>query len=398
MPARVLAIGNMYPPHHLGGYELMWRGAMRALRARGSDVRVLTSDYRAPQGPELGEDDPGVHRELRWYWRDHRFPRLSPRAMLELERENQETLARHLGEWRPDVVSWWAMGGMSLGLIEAVRRRGTPAVGVVIDDWMVYGPKVDAWQRACKRLGPLRGAAERLAGVPAAADLDAAGRWLFVSEAARAGARRTGLELADSAVVHGGVDHGLFTPAAEREWEWRLLYVGRIDARKGLTVAVRALAQLPQASLTVAGDGDRRHLSELRALADREGVLDRIAFERPSRDGLPSVYAASDAVLFPVLWEEPWGIVPLEAMAVGRPVVATGTGGSGEYLSDGENCLVYRPRSEPAGLAAAVTQLAADPDLRGRLRQGGLATAARFTEEAFDEAVADATLAAAPPA
>ena len=89
------------------------------------------------------------------------------------------------------------MGGMSLGLIEAVRRRGTPAVGVVIDDWLVYGPKVDAWQRACRRLGPLRGAAERLAGVPAAVDLDAAGRWLFVSEAARAGARRSGLELAD---------------------------------------------------------------------------------------------------------------------------------------------------------------------------------------------------------
>jgi glycosyltransferase involved in cell wall biosynthesis len=290
------------------------------------------------------------------------------------------------------------MGGMSLGLIEAVRRSGTPAVGVVIDDWMVYGPKVDAWQRACSRLGPLHGVAERLAGVPAVVDLDGAGRWLFVSDAARAGARRTGLELPDSAVVHGGVDHELFTPAPERDWEWRLLYVGRIDPRKGLTVAVRALSELPQASLTIAGDGDRRHLSELRALAAREGVLDRIAFERPPRPELPSVYAASDALLFPVLWEEPWGIVPLEAMAVGRPVVATGTGGSAEYLSDGENCLVYRPRDEPAGLAAAVRRLAEDPGLRGRLRRGGLETAAGFTETAFNQAVADATLAGAPAA
>ena len=394
MPARVLAIGNMYPPHHLGGYELMWQGAMGALRRRGCDVRVLASDYRAPEGAGSRRGRPRGPSRAALVLARPPLPRLSPRAVVELERANQETLARHLREWRPDVVSWWAMGGMSLGLIEAVRRSGTPAVGAVIDDWMVYGPKVDAWQRACSRLGPLRGTAERLARVPAAVDLDAAGRWLFVSEAARAGARRTGLKLPESAVVHGGVDHGLFTPAAEREWEWRLLYVGRIDERKGLTVAVRALAELPQARLTIAGDGDRRHLAELRALAAREGVLDRIAFERRARPELPSMYAASDALLFPVLWEEPWGIVPLEAMAVGRPVVATGTGGSAEYLSDGENCLVYRPRDEPAGLAAAVSRLAEDAALRDRLRQGGLTTAARFTEDAFDEAVADATLAA----
>ncbi len=56
---------------------------------------------------------------------------------------------------------------------------------------------------------------------------------------------------------------------------------------------------------------------------------------------MPAELAAADALLFPVQWEEPWGLVPLEAMASGTPVVATGTGGSGEYLRDGDNCLVY---------------------------------------------------------
>ena len=46
-------------------------------------------------------------------------------------------------------------------------------------------------------------------------------------------------------------------------------------------------------------------------------------------------------VVFPVRWEEPWGLVPIEAMARGRPVVATGRGGSGEYLRDGENCVLF---------------------------------------------------------
>ena len=68
---RVLAVGNMYPPHYLGGYELMWEAGVHALRARGHEVRVLTTDFRRGDRPET---DPDVHRELRWYWQRPRLP------------------------------------------------------------------------------------------------------------------------------------------------------------------------------------------------------------------------------------------------------------------------------------------------------------------------------------
>jgi glycosyltransferase involved in cell wall biosynthesis len=71
-------------------------------------------------------------------------------------------------------------------------------------------------------------------------------------------------------------------------------------------------------------------------------------------------------------------------MAVGTPVVGTATGGSAEYLRDGENCLVFEP-GDAAGLASAVRRLAADAALRDRLRSGGRRTAARFTDHAFQE-------------
>ena len=100
-------------------------------------------------------------------------------------------------------------------------------------------------------------------------------------------------------------------------------------------------------------------------------------------------------MLFPVLWEEPWGLVPLEAMAVGTPVIATGAGGSGEYLEDGVNCTIYAPREDPAALAAAVRGLAGDPPLRAKLRAGGLATADRFPESGFNAAVREALAAVA---
>jgi glycosyltransferase involved in cell wall biosynthesis len=98
------------------------------------------------------------------------------------------------------------------------------------------------------------------------------------------------------------------------------------------------------------------------------------------------VYAAADVVLFPVRWEEPWGLVPLEAMGVGRPVVATARGGSGEYLRDGSNCVVV-PAQDPGAVARAVTRLAGDPVLRDRLREGGFETARLHTDATWGDAV-----------
>ena len=187
---RILAVGNMYPPHHFGGYELVWRSAVEHLRAEGHEVRVLTTDLRTGSREP---DDPDVHRELRWYWRDHGFPRLPWRQVVALERHAHAVLARHLGELRPDVVSWWAMGGMPLSLIEDVRRRGLPAVAFVHDDWLDYGPHVDGWLRL---FGGRRAlavpAGERLAGVPARVDFPAAASYVFVSEATR---RRAGMSV-----------------------------------------------------------------------------------------------------------------------------------------------------------------------------------------------------------
>jgi glycosyltransferase involved in cell wall biosynthesis len=109
---RMLTVGNMYPPDHYGGYELMWRSAVRHLRRGGHEVRVLTTDYQLPDA-EDPEEDPDVHRELRWYWRDHEFPPIGAFARLRLERHNARVLDRHLRRFALNVVNWWAMGGMS---------------------------------------------------------------------------------------------------------------------------------------------------------------------------------------------------------------------------------------------------------------------------------------------
>lgn len=392
---RILSIGNMYPPHDLGGgYELTWQSSVEHLRGRGHAVRVLTTDYRVA-GLD-GHQEGDVHRELRSYWRDHEFPKMSLRERIDHERHNAAVLERHLDEHAPDVVSWWGMGAMSLGLVERVRRAGIPAVGVVGDEWMVWGPRADGWirpQRGRRRLAAL---AERLTGLPGRVDLGTAATWLFNSARTRDASAAAGWTFADARVVHPGIDESLFRPSPARDWAWRLLYVGRMDDRKGVHVAVDALARLPdEATLMLQGSGDEGYVRSLRERIDALGLGERVSWPARPRTKLGELYAEADAVLFPVQWQEPWGLVPLEAMAVGRPVVATGTGGSAEYLRDGENSLVYEPRDSPQALAGAVTRLASDPALRARLREAGFETAARFTSRGYDEAIAAAIEAAA---
>lgn len=384
---RFLTVGNMYPPSYVGGYELIWQSAVAHLRAAGHTVRVLTTELPASiAGPCDQEVD--VHRELRWYWRDHAFPRPSLRTRLGLERHNASVIDRHLSELSPHVVCWWAMGGMSLSMIERVRQRGCAAAGVVCDDWMLYGPKVDGWLRIFTHRAGLAAVVERAAGIPTRLDLGGVGPWLFLSETIRRRALDGGWILPQTEVVHRGIDRGLFGPSVAKPWTWRLLYLGRIDPRKGINTAILALRLLPEeAKLTINGVGDEEHLKELERLVDAHGLHPRVSFSREPRDALPALYAAADALLFPVRWEEPWGLVPLEAMAVGTPVIATGRGGSGEYLRDGENCLLFDVEAGAEALASAVQRLAEDPGLRSHLRAGGFRTTERFSEESFNLAV-----------
>ncbi len=391
---RVLSAGNMYPPHHQGGYELAWLSSDAQLRSRGHVVRTLTTDHAEPG--VSARDDGDVHRELRWYWRDHAWPRLGLLERLRLERHNARAFDRHVAEFEPDVVAWWAMGGMSLGLIERARRRSLPAVAVVCDAWLTYGPREDQWQRLFEHRPRLRGPIERITGLPTGVDLAAAGRFLFLSNVLRREAERLDRRFAAGEIAHRGPDLELFEEAPERQWRWRLLYAGRIDPRKGIDTAIEALALLPDAVLTVAGSGgEARHEAELRELAARLGVGDRVSFPDVPRAELQATYADADAVVFPVRWEEPWGLVPLEAMVVGTPVVATGAGGSGEYLEHGRNCLTYDLDDGAAALAERVNSLAVDADLRDRLREGGFETARGISAARFNERIESALAAAA---
>jgi D-inositol-3-phosphate glycosyltransferase len=191
---------------------------------------------------------------------------------------------------------------------------------------------------------------------------------------------RIGADLRRVAVVPCGVDLGMFRPdgaAAPRpSGAARLLVVSRLVERKGIGDVIAAMARLPGVELVVAGGPPAAELAgnpeaaRLAALAERVGVAGRVRLlGRVGRCDLPALYRSADLVVN-VPWYEPFGIVPLEAMACGVPVVASAVGGLVDTVVDGVTGIHVPPR-RPGLLAAAVAALLADPERRATLAATG---------------------------
>jgi glycogen(starch) synthase len=170
-----------------------------------------------------------------------------------------------------------------------------------------------------------------------------------------------------------------------------LVLVGRLEHEKGAQDAIDAVALLsrrwPTLHLALVGDGARA--ADLRAQADRLGVTERVhAVGRLVGDQVAAMVAAADVALVPSRYE-PFGLVALEAMAAGTPVLVCATGGLVDVVVDGVSGLVVAP-ADPDSLAQAVDGLLDDPGRRETLAQAASArVAARFGWAAVATATAD---------
>lgn len=223
-----------------------------------------------------------------------------------------------------------------------------------------------------------------------------------VIDIARMGPRRTHVS-----VVPYGVDPDLFSPngyAARKGARRRIVTGGRLVPHKGFDVAISALTDLPDVELVIAGgprDGTLRTDPEarrLRTLADTLGVSDRVALcGNLARERMPTLLRSADAVVC-TPWYEPFGIVALEAMACGVPVVAAAVGGLLDTVVHGVTGVLVPPR-DPVALAAELRRLFSDEPTRAALGAAGRERAsARYSWDriAADTARAYQRLTAAP--
>jgi D-inositol-3-phosphate glycosyltransferase len=210
-----------------------------------------------------------------------------------------------------------------------------------------------------------------------------------------------GIPRGNVSIAPCGVDLGLFTADGEAEPRGRthrIVTLGRLVPRKGIDLAVRALRLLKDQGiddvelLVVGGAAGAAGLAadpeaqRLRGLARELGVEDQLVLRgQLAQAHIPPVLRSADVVIC-APWYEPFGIVPLEAMACGVPVVAASVGGLIDTVVDRKTGLHVPPR-DPQAVADAVAELLANPQLRRELGQAGQQRVA--TRYSWDRVAAD---------
>lgn len=206
---------------------------------------------------------------------------------------------------------------------------------------------------------------------------------------------RMGRARSRTSVVPCGVDVDAFSPdgpVAPRGERPRIVSVGRLVPRKGFETLICALPRIRGAELVIVGGpaqadfADDPQARQLRRLAAELGVADRVRLlGAVTRGEMPALLRSADVVAC-TPWYEPFGIVPLEAMACGVPVVATAVGGIRDTVVDDVTGRLVPPK-DPARLGDAIASLLADRDRRSAMGAAGRERArARYT---WDRVAAD---------
>jgi glycosyltransferase involved in cell wall biosynthesis len=287
----------------------------------------------------------------------HRVARLEHLAAEIVRREHIDVIHSHFA-WPQGYGGMLARAATGRPLIATLR--GTD---ILVDPSIGYGRRKDpSFDRAVRRL------------------LRTADRTMYFSEYMRDAALALGARPEVAVVVRKGVDLSAFTVADDRKALQAELGLGDAPVimtaaglipRKGIHHILDGLALLaPTHAFTfiVCGDGPER--ARLEAQAERLGLQDRVRFlGRVDRARIPKYFAACDVFVLASIMEAA-GNVLFEAMAAGRPIVCTNSGGPQEYVRDGETGFVV-PVGDPGAMASRIGQLLSDPALADRLGAEG---------------------------
>jgi phosphatidylinositol alpha-mannosyltransferase len=197
-------------------------------------------------------------------------------------------------------------------------------------------------------------------------------------------------------IIPNGVDLGRFSPDVPpierfRDGKINILFVGRLEKRKGVNYLLSAYEQVREkianCRLLLVGPSTRwgrRYEKQVK----RKGPEDIVFVGRVSQEDLPRYYQTADIVCSPATGRESFGLVLLEAMAMGKPIVASNIDGYASVATHGEEALMVPPKDERA-LAQALISLATDAKLRQKMGDRGKVKAAEYGWDRIAQRVMD---------
>ncbi len=394
---RILILTNFYPPYYVGGYELACKDVVDRLEKRGHEVFVLTSRYGLP-APCI------QNRVFRWlhssWFTD---PILSTWQFGWTQFQNTRSVVRLIKQLTPDTIYVWNLDRLGPPLVHMLgnsftrmaQNGGPSTIPVVfaISDWWLLGKDqgfhhwLEYWRHIpgnpVKR--PIKRVLQRLLAhvLPTTPVTPRIKYAHFFSRSLQRQHADQGIVPEHVQIIYHGVPIEQYQYAPEamsssssgKRNAITLLYCGQIIEHKGVHTAIEAVAllvhekKMSNLHLTIIGPQPfPEYMSRLNALIDTHALQHIVTIhEKVSRQALDKIYSCHDVLIFPSIWEEPFSITILEAMAHGLVVVATPTGGSAEILQDGKNSLVFPPENAYV-LAEHIEGLIQSPELIRHLR------------------------------
>lgn len=338
MKPRILFWNEFFLPT-IGGIEVLCGQLIDSLRKRGYEIAVVSDDRRGRHPPEEIVQGTRVFRLPFFRGMAGDLP-----AIVEVKKR----LALILEEWRPALVHLHTSGPSLFYFLENRIFEKAPSL------WTVHSLE---YSKAEWNLRILR-------AVTAANAVSA-----FIQGQIRSWDPAAEWKVP---VIYNGLRPPALKPVVVPASPF-VFMAGRVEKEKGFDVALRAFggirAAFPELRLKLAGDG--KALVELRALAEELGLsrsVDFMGWLGPEE--IPDLIAQSRLVLMPSRWEEPFGLVALQAMQLAKPVVATRVGGLPEVVIHRETGLLV-PKEEPDEMAQVMMEILRDPALDSAMGQRG---------------------------
>lgn len=385
---RILVLSNFYPPFYIGGYELGCRDAVEALKARGHEVKVLTSFYGLDQPECDGEVYRWLETDITWKSRQSLGYVNFFFKLLRKEIKNRQAFTRLCFSYKPDIIYVWKLTHTSLSIVFTAQRNNYPTCFFIFDHWLSTWETDDKWYSFGDVI--LKRFNGRLYKEPLTLLLKIIGllpkkplilsNIQFGSEYLKNSVLNSGKILPKAQVTHWGVNIRKFPYNTSIHHPVRLLFVGQISPYKGVHTAIEAMNLLVKENgystiiLTIVGGSTypdyNEHVHNLVKMHGLELNVHFMGFVPIER--LPQIYKEHDIFLFTSIWDEPFGITLLEAMSCGLAVIGTATGGSSEIIKSEETGLTF-PKGDEKACVFQILRLLNDPIFFEKIRSGGRA-------------------------
>lgn len=382
---KILICSNFYPPDFLGGAELIAHHHGKVLQSMGHDVQVFTGDstHAGPRYSLGSKTYQGllVHR-IQLTWEDFQLDFVNFAHL----RVN-EHFSAVLDAFRPDVVHFHNLTGLSLGMIHVAKQRGIRTLLTVHDHWgfclkntlLKQGAEICRDYSKCHDClalvqdGDGKGIPIQLRKDYFSLRLHEVDHFISPSDYLARTYQDAGIGVDRFHVIPNGIDVSRFSKVTRtRSNRVRFSFIGFFGKHKGIHTIFEAMDLLGgpgRLQLNLVGFGELEN--EFQQLIERKRWTQGVrVWGRVDNAKMESVYAETDVLILPSIWPENYPVSITEAMACRIPVIASDLGGTAELVEHGKTGLLFRA-GDAVALAKAMTTILENPSLISVLGESG---------------------------